>query len=166
MTSSTRSICVIISWKDCPAWIRELAGDMKELMKPWKAMTIPTVKFPCSTRYTPAPRTAILVREVTSEGTDPSKVLTQLYLCCCVLTLAWNPAHLPKTPFSAPLALIVSIMRILDAVAEDSLALSRICTLVRFTLLGETMKDIPILSAIARIPTAVRGALYLSMAIR
>ena len=58
MTSSTRSICVIISWKDCPAWIRELAGDMKELIKPWKAMTIPTVKFPCSTRYTPAPRTA------------------------------------------------------------------------------------------------------------
>ena len=166
MTSSTRSICVTISWKDCPAEISELAGAMKELIKPWKAMTIPAVNEPCSTRYTPAPRTIMPVSDVTSDGIVVKKVLTLIYRYCCVLTLAWNPAQRPNTPFSAPLALMVSIMRMLDDVAEDNLALSRICTRVRLVRLGEMNSDIARLIPIAAIPIAVSGMLYNNMAIR
>ena len=106
------------------------------------------------------------VRFVTSDGIIVKKVLTLIYRYCCVFTLAWNPAQRPNTPFSAPLALIVSIMRMLDVVADDNLALSRICTRVRLVRLGEMNSDIPRLMPIAAIPIAVSGTLYHSIATR
>ena len=89
-----------------------------------------------------------------------------MYLFCCVLTLAWNPAQRPKTPLSAPLALIVSIILMLDAVDDDNLALSRICTRVRLTCLGVIKRETARLIPIAAMPTAVSGTLYLSIATR
>ena len=107
-----------------------------------------------------------MVREVIADGIVLSSVLILIYLYCCVLTLAWKPAQRLNTPFSAPLALIVSIMRMLEAVVEESFALSRIWTLVRLTRLGEIMSDTAMLIAIAAMPIAVRGTLYLSIATR
>ena len=72
MTSSTRSIWVIISCMDCPAEISDPAGVVKDERKPWKAMIIPRVNFPLSTSKTPYPNTAMFARDVHTVGTMPS----------------------------------------------------------------------------------------------
>ena len=124
------------------------------------------VNAPSNTRYTPAPSTIMLVMEVTRTGMVLINVFSRTNRYSCVLTLAWKPAQRPKTPFSAPLALMVSIMRMLEAVADESFAESLICTRVRLTRLEETMAETARLITMARMPIAVSDMLYLIMAMR
>ena len=88
MTSSTRSICVTISCRDCPVVMIAFAGDMNELRNPWKAMTIPIEKDPRRTRRTPVPITSRLETDVTRVGMLLRNAFSCVNFTSCVLTLA------------------------------------------------------------------------------
>ena len=65
-----------------------------------------------------------------------------------------------KNPFSAPLALIVSTMRIPFMVMPASLPLSRCCTRMMLTLLEERTKELIMLTAMQLTPTSVSRRLW------
>ena len=99
-------------------------------------------------------------------GTIPRKLFSLVKRTSWVLTLAWKPAQRPKKPFSAPLDLMVSIIRIPDAVVDESFAASLICTRVMFTRFSEMIRDTNRLMIMAPTPMAVSTRLYRIMTTR
>ena len=81
-------------------------------------------------------------------------------------TLAWYPAHFSKKPFSAPLALMVSIISMPATVVPASLPASRICTRVIFMRFFEIMPERTRFASTDASPISVSITLYLSMTTR
>ena len=54
-----------------PAEIRVMAGDMKELRKPWNTMMLPRVNSPFMVSSTPTTRTALLAMMESRDGIAP-----------------------------------------------------------------------------------------------
>ena len=77
----------------------------------------------------------------------------------CSFTDACSPDQLRKYPFSAPLALIVSTMRMPFMVIPLSLPLSRCCTRVMLTLFDESTNELIMLTSMQLTPTTVSSGL-------
>ena len=77
----------------------------------------------------------------------------------CSFTDACSPDQLRKYPFSAPLALIVSTMRMPFMVIPLSLPLSRCCTRVILTRRLEMIRLMQRFSAMLTSPISVRSGL-------
>ena len=123
-------------------------------------MTMPLVNSPRITSSTPRASTARLARVVITDGSVPRKRFSRVNRTLWVLTLAWYPAHWPKKPFSAPLALMVSIIRMPLMVLADSLAASRCCTRVMFTRLAVIRELTPMFRKMALTPIRAMTQLY------
>ena len=66
-----------------------MAGDMKELRKPWKIMIEPRVKRPCMVSQTPSTMTAALAIVDRSAGMPPRNWLRRMKRTFCAFTDAW-----------------------------------------------------------------------------